>query len=134
MKNESTSKWGQIEFNTIASSFGALSDLVHQCHRFLMTRYLGIEDAHLMQPKMNVTEHIASAMATAAKLVHQQQPIVLFVVQNGEKNSADQRRIEYALWNGHKVKVLRRTLGQVYESGTLLSEVHMSCHVAMVRC
>jgi glutathione synthase len=41
---------------------------------------------------------------------------VLFVVQEGESNTVDQRMLEFRLWQDHKVPVLRRTLtklGQV---------------------
>merc|ERR1719242_26929 len=107
MKNESTSKWGQIEFNTIAASFGALSDLTTRCHRFIMTRFLDIDSVQKIQTKGTVTEDVAAALGTAAKLVHSLQPIVLMVVQGKERNLSDQRRIEYALWTQHRVKVIR---------------------------
>merc|ERR1712176_950446 len=67
---------------------------------------------------------IATALATAAKVVHSKQPIVLMVVQGNERNVSDQRRIEYALWSDHRVKVLRSTLAQVYESGKLDDETN----------
>ena len=41
------------------------------------------------------------------------------VVQDNEKNSSDQRRIEYDLWNNHKVKTLRRSMAEIYAQGTL---------------
>merc|ERR1712187_55234 len=41
------------------------------------------------------------------------------VVQDNEKNSSDQRRIEYDLWNNHKVQTLRRSMAQIYAQGAL---------------
>merc|ERR1740130_863000 len=37
-------------------------------------------------------------------------PIVLFVVQDGETNTVDQRLLEFALWETHKIPVVRRSL------------------------
>ena len=64
MKNSLNQKWGQIEFNTIAASFGALSDLVFRLHKFLLSRYLNInvntasstnDDKSLYRPTINAT-------------------------------------------------------------------------------
>ena len=40
--------------------------------------------------------------------------VVLFVVQEGERNAIDQRWLEYALWGEHGVKVVRRTLRELH--------------------
>lgn len=37
-------------------------------------------------------------------------PVVLFVVQDGETNTVDQRLLEFALWENHKIPVVRRSL------------------------
>lgn len=39
--------------------------------------------------------------------------VILFVVQAGERNFADQRWLEYALWDGHRVPVVRKTLAEM---------------------
>ena len=44
MRDENTQKWGQIELNTIAASFGGLSDKVNTMHRFMLERYFAIGD------------------------------------------------------------------------------------------
>jgi glutathione synthase len=36
--------------------------------------------------------------------------VVLFVVQEGETNTVDQRMLEFQLWNNHKVPVVRMSL------------------------
>ena len=38
---------------------------------------------------------------------------VLFVVQDGERNAVDQRMLEYALWDDHRLPVLRCSLGML---------------------
>mmetsp|Transcript_14418 Transcript_14418/g.33436 ORF Transcript_14418/g.33436 Transcript_14418/m.33436 type:complete len:423 (+) Transcript_14418:104-1372(+) len=37
-------------------------------------------------------------------------PVVLFVVQEGETNTVDQRLLEFALWESHGIPVVRRSL------------------------
>ncbi len=37
------------------------------------------------------------------------------VVQKGERNSADQRHLEYDLWERHGIPMIRRSLDQVRE-------------------
>ena len=64
MKNAATNKWGQIEMNTISSSFGALSDSVYELHRFLLSRYLNL--ANIKTPPSNTSENIASALGISS--------------------------------------------------------------------
>lgn len=47
------------------------------------------------------------------------QPIVLFVVQPNETNTVDQRLLEFALWSGHKIPVVRMSLAEIHEKVTL---------------
>jgi len=42
------------------------------------------------------------------------QPVVLFVVQPNETNTVDQRLLEFALWNEHKVPVMRMSLAEIH--------------------
>ena len=60
MKNAATNRWGQIEMNTISASFGALSDSVYKLHRFLLSRYLNMDN--LQTPQANTSQNIASAL------------------------------------------------------------------------
>ena len=48
-------------------------------------------------------------------------PVVVFVVQDGESNSVDQRLLEYGLWNAHGLRVLRRSLGELNRTAELQS-------------
>merc|ERR1719152_55341 len=45
--------------------------------------------------------------------------ITLFVVQPGERNSTDQRWLEYTLWETHGVRVERCTLGGLHDRARL---------------
>jgi glutathione synthetase len=84
-------------------------------------------------PANGAEQGIARALGTAAKLhrarlpqqwlaalsperrhrVLSQRPLVVFVVQDGERNSFDQRWLEYELGAAHGVDVTRRSLGQI---------------------
>lgn len=45
--------------------------------------------------------------------------VVVFVVQSGERNFFDQRLLEFALWDNHRVKAVRRTLGELNTEATM---------------
>ncbi len=45
--------------------------------------------------------------------------VVLMVVQPGERNVCDQRALELALWAGHRVRTVRRTLAEIAASAAL---------------
>jgi glutathione synthase len=60
-------------------------------------------------------------MATAFKEYSNINAQVLFVVQDNEWNIMDQRHIEFHLWEKYSIKVLRKSLIQIYEEGKLTS-------------
>ena len=142
MKNEKTNKWGQIEFNTIAASFGGLSDKVNALHKYILQRYLGINvEYYQMQrsgptidnmdskdnseskveftkpyykPSPNVINELADSMCFAAKLVDSKKPCIVMIVQPNEKNSSDQRILEFAIYQRGKVPLIRMTLNEIF--------------------
>ncbi|PCD40675.1 hypothetical protein FGRA07_01946 [Fusarium graminearum] len=77
----------QVEFNTIASSFGGLSTYTSALHKYLLLRAntrglaAGIEAAYNVSPQ--------------SELGHQK--CVIFLVQDGERNIFDQRHLEYQI-------------------------------------
>ena len=94
----------QVELNTIAASFGCLSTQVSRMHRYLA----GIEGKSTdSMPKHDTTRNIAAGIAAAHDYYVSTTPrqggtdvkplAVLFVVQEGETNSVDQRMLEYAV-------------------------------------
>ena len=117
----------QVEFNTIASSFGALSTKVSGLHRHLQA--IG---AYPRQPSCEVTadslrvseacrgltEGLALAhKAYQSKLEHPK--CVLFLVQDRERNVFDQRLLEYELLNVHGIRSFRLALRDVLEVTTI---------------
>ncbi|RDW84697.1 glutathione synthetase [Coleophoma cylindrospora] len=97
----------QVEFNTIAASFGGLSSQTSNLHRYLAQsdyKYLenGIQQSEVDLPQNTSTQSIAAglrfaygAYTEAEKTTYD--PCVLFLVQSPERNIFDQRHLEYEL-------------------------------------
>jgi hypothetical protein len=99
----------QIEINTIASSMGFFSDGVKKFFTYFSKkypqyyeRYLNADsDNTLPLHKENVIENISHSMYQAIKLFSPDNftnTLIIFVIQENEKNEFDQRVIENQLW------------------------------------
>ena len=121
----------QVELNCIASSFGCMGHLTSQLHQYLLSRYPA-ESAALSAALSNGADGVApnhnlarlpKGIAAAHSAYVQQggspDAVVVFVVQDGEANSVDQRLLEYGLWDQHGIKVLRRSLGELHRCASL---------------
>ena len=138
-KNDDESSYGikQIELNTIASSFAGLAVNVAGLHRQLTTRYhvetkdwMEFNKQCVMDKIMPATENegvpvnpaldrLPHAMSLAHKNYckrfkedHDDDCVILFVVQDGETNTVDQRMLEIQLWEKHQIPVVRMSLTQ----------------------
>ncbi|KAI9312645.1 glutathione synthase [Dichotomocladium elegans] len=112
----------QVEFNTIASSFGSLSTYTSKLHRYLLQSLEGYGGGAInidQLPENHALEVITSGMASAWKLYGNPQAYVLMVCQKGERNAFDQRWIEYLLLENHGIRLLRRTLKEVNDTAIL---------------
>ncbi|MCJ1394693.1 hypothetical protein MMC18_007573 [Xylographa bjoerkii] len=103
----------QVEFNTIASSFGGLSRQASLLHRHLLSAKCYPEHFSLI-PRNQQTSPSIEQLANGLSAGHQRYgnsksstplPLcILFIVQSPERNIFDQRHIEYYLQNlGHTV-------------------------------
>jgi glutathione synthase len=112
----------QVEFNTIASSFGGLSSKVSGLHKHLLA--IGaypesssdiINEASL--PPSTSIPGLALGMAKAhdayGKSSSGVPTCVIFLVQDVERNVFDQRHLEYALNADHGVQVFRLRFSRV---------------------
>lgn len=96
----------QVEFNTIASSFGGLSKKVNELHQYLYNdiRYKNLHPLLNNQLAENETlseivdgfEH-AHQVYKSGYLRSKHSPYILFVVQENERNVFDQRLLEFEL-------------------------------------
>lgn len=119
MLHEPTNSLLQVEVNTIASSFGCLSTLVGHMHAYLTDR-LGLPEAERAAlPPNNAMDEIADAMGAAVAEYGVPGAVMLMVVQPGERNAYDQQWLQARLWARHRVRTLRRSLGQLAAEGAL---------------
>lgn len=107
----------QVEFNTIASSFGGLSAQTSKLHKYLAREgYAGLlhgnYDISYRLPENPSAPSLAAGLRAAHMAYmtqgHTHTTCVLFIVQDGERNIFDQRHLEYALTsNGSHIPVFR---------------------------
>ncbi|KAK7019880.1 glutathione synthetase [Favolaschia claudopus] len=113
----------QVEFNTISSSFGALSERTAALHRYLYatTTYYNAYPAMKPEdfPANNTTAGLVEGLAAAHSAYNVDGAKILFVVQDGERNVFDQRWLEYELLEKHSIHVVRETFDQLATSASL---------------
>jgi len=124
----------QIECNTIASSFAGLATRVSKFHDLMCSRFLkDLEqwfeyNRNLFNPELEgggkIPENTALVkLAYSMNIAHMRyisrhnvlssSSVILFVVQEGETNTIDQRLIEYTLLAEHSIKVIRLSLKEI---------------------
>lgn len=125
----------QVELNTIAASFAGLSVNVASLHKMLTLRFdhelkewletnqkavMGADYTPSPDTFVGVPDNPAlTKLPNAMNVAHQHYksrfqpshpPVILFVVQEGETNTVDQRMLEFHLWNNHHIPVVRMSL------------------------
>lgn len=117
----------QVEFNTVASSFGGLSTLVSELHRYLLRIGAYPRTGHLITeenlPVNPAAQKIACGLAAAHKAYGSggegRKTAVLFVVQHSERNVFDQRWLEYNLLEKYDIQAHRISLSEIPNLTTL---------------
>ena len=124
----------QIEFNTIASSFGGLSSRASSLHRYLLnTAAYPAAAAQHIRPDILPTNASIEKLAAGLAAAHQaygppknsegiRMQCVIFIVQDAEHNVFDQKHIEFALVAQHRVKAFRVPFDKVQEQTTVASD------------
>ncbi|KAI5296597.1 hypothetical protein KEM56_005416, partial [Ascosphaera pollenicola] len=123
----------QVEFNTIASSFGGLSSLVTSMHTSLIAHPAGAYPPNEILAKNRPPENfavktLASGLAAAhsaygpAKSDEKLPTCILFIVQNGERNIYDQLALSSQLKEVHHIPVFNVTT-----TGPLKSLLNILC-------
>lgn len=121
----------QVEFNTIASSFGGLSSQISTLHKYLLSidaypsSATSIIKADALRHSKSASS-LAKGLAAAHKAYGPSKagrPLcVLFVVQDPERNVFDQRHLEYALLNESNVRSFRLPFQQTLAHTALDSD------------
>ncbi|EPY34830.1 glutathione synthase [Angomonas deanei] len=141
-EKETAEEWKNVEINTISCSFAGLSPLVNQFHRYLQqykALFSNTPTKGLIEGSISgdvIPESLAEAVTawkasvpladfTASYLkthpeVSSLTPIVLVVIQEGERNTGDQYKLLFSLFEKSGVLPLRRTHQQIHEHLTLL--------------
>ncbi|PVH86947.1 glutathione synthase [Cadophora sp. DSE1049] len=119
---EETPTIKQVEFNTIASSFGGLSSQTSRLHKYLSVSdhpllEKSIQTTDLDLPENESTKSLALGLRSAFQAYTKSETThpccILFVVQDPERNIFDQRHLEYELQQ-HKtlIPVFRLPFGE----------------------
>lgn len=106
----------QVEFNTIASSFGSLSTKISEMHKYFSSP----SDASSIPTNTSL-----ASICKALGYSHQQfclstnteNAIIIMVVKEGERNFSDQKLLVYELAERHQVRCLRCTLEELQVPG-----------------
>ncbi|KAJ7823645.1 hypothetical protein B0H13DRAFT_2681398 [Mycena leptocephala] len=121
----------QVEFNTISSSFGALSERTAALHRYLYATTSYYNRCPEMKPEdfppNNTTAGLVEGLAAAHAAYNVKTAKILFVVQAGERNVFDQRLLEYELLEKHAIHVIRQTLDELATSASLSPSTRALC-------
>ena len=112
----------QVEFNTIASSFGGLSSQVSALHHHLLSvdayppetrSILQAAAMPLSNSSATLAEGLALAHAAYGPAKTGNRTCVLFLVQEPERNVFDQRHLEYSLQNDRGVRSFRLAFSRI---------------------
>ncbi|AWP09216.1 putative glutathione synthetase-like isoform 2 [Scophthalmus maximus] len=107
----------QIEINTFAASFGGHSSRTTDLHRTILKVAGLLEDSQRI-PDNNPAAGLAGAVAKAWELYGSERAVVMFLVEDNQRNVFDQRFIEYELWK-RNVPTTRKRFEDVCKSGSL---------------
>ncbi|CAN9515877.1 unnamed protein product [Ophioblennius macclurei] len=107
----------QIEINTFAASFGGLSSRTPDVHRHVLKVAGRLEESQRVLDN-NPAAGLARAMAKAWELYGSERAIVMFLVEEKQRNIIDQRYIENELWK-RNIRTIRRRFDDVSKTGSL---------------
>ena len=107
---------------------GLFSDGLKKFHKYFSTKYPEVFAKYLNKEKISVPvekedtiETFCASMIEAIKLYSKDEyknTLIVFVVQENEKNVFDQRAIENELWDKYQVKSRRLTLNEIAKKCT----------------
>ncbi len=120
-----------VEYNTIASSFGVLSDKLNALQRHLYSRYPHLFPADFelsrLAPPNDFVEKATAAFAKCIELYRKARPSaksvhIAVIVQEGERNVYDQKPLELAAFEKYGIPSMRLTFKESYENAKVDSE------------
>lgn len=116
-KEGQTASLKQIEINTIAASFGGLSSRTPDVHRLVLKVAGRLEESQRILDN-NPAAGLAGGVAKAWELYGSESAIVMFLVEESQRNIFDHRYVENELWK-RNIRTIRRRFEDVSKTGTL---------------
>ncbi|XP_045762353.1 glutathione synthetase-like isoform X2 [Maniola jurtina] len=119
MQNPDGNSIKQVEFNTVASSFGALAAYLPDMTRYIL-RQLGQPELIKNMPANLALSGLCSGITEAYDLFGVPRAVILFVVEEVSYNICDQRFHEFEISEKRpEIMIYRRTLTEIYDETTL---------------
>ncbi|XP_051961275.1 glutathione synthetase-like isoform X1 [Xyrauchen texanus] len=107
----------QIEINTIAASFGGLASQTPDVHRHILKVANMLDECdHILDN--NPAAGLARGLAKAWELYGSERAVVMFLVEDIQRNIYDHRYVENELWKNN-IPVVRRRFEDVCRTGSL---------------
>ncbi|XP_072223432.1 glutathione synthetase [Leuresthes tenuis] len=116
-RDDKTSSLKQIEINTIAASFGGLSSRTPDLHRHILKVAGRLEESQRILDNKPAAG-LARAVAKAWELYGSERAVVMFLVEEVQRNIFDQRYIESELWK-RNIPTTRKRFDDVCKTGRL---------------
>ena len=110
----SSSALRQVELNTVSASFPFLITQLARLHQTLSEQNI-LKQIIPNNPLVPVVDAFAKAVQDYCST----DAVMLMVSQPAESNRFDQLGLEQLLWEKYKIQTLRKTLTEIYESGSL---------------
>ncbi|XP_037629435.1 glutathione synthetase-like [Sebastes umbrosus] len=114
---DGSSSLKQIEINTIAASFGGLSSHTPDVHRHILKVAGKLEESQRILDN-NPAAGLARAVAKAWELYGSERAVIMFLVEESQRNIFDQRYIESELWK-RNIPTIRKRFEDVNKTGSL---------------
>ncbi|KAM6924711.1 glutathione synthetase [Xenentodon cancila] len=116
-REDKTSSLKQIEINTFAASFGGLSSRMPDVHRHILKVAGRLEESRRILDN-NPAAGLARAVSKAWELYGSERAVVMFLVEDVQRNIFDQRYVESELWK-RNIPTIRKRFNDVCETGSL---------------
>lgn len=107
----------QIEINTIAASFGGLASQIPDVHRHIL-KVANLLEEHKRILDNNPAAGLVRGLAKAWELYGSERAVVMFLVEDLQRNIYDHRYVENELWKKN-IPVIRRRFEDVCRTGSL---------------
>ncbi|XP_075158569.1 glutathione synthetase-like isoform X2 [Haematobia irritans] len=112
----------QVEINTIASSFGGISTHMLPLQSFVL-RELNFPEKIKNMPDNDALAGICNGMIRAWEIYNNPKAVIMFIIEDVTYNICDQRFHEFYIREKcPHIKVVRRTLTEVHDTGKLSLE------------